>query len=177
MPTKAGRTMIDRRNQVSGLCIFRAQAALLISNLEMHCVITDTPIHATAGALCNETQDVQFSMGRTHRVTRVPSHKDPENRRSWQAWLSKAHSCMPSTWCHALMQETAVTLMAAMKYSTFLAMNSWLSTAITRSLTARLVAQHIGAKVDRKKQRRHHSRCLIFCGSSGLPQATEHGKL
>ena len=34
---------------------------------------------------------------------------------------------------------------------------------MTSSLTARLVAQHIGAKVARKKHSRHHSKCLIFC--------------
>lgn len=63
------------------------------------------------------------------------------------------------------MQEVKATLTAAMKYRTFLAMNSWLSTTVTRSLTASDVAQQIGAKVDRKKHKRHHSRCLSFCNN------------
>lgn len=50
-----------------------------------------------------------------------------------------------------------------MKYKAFFAMDSWLSTAVTKSLTARLVAQQIGARVDRKKHSRHHSRDLSFC--------------
>lgn len=72
------------------------------------------------------------------------------------------------------MQEVEATLTAAMKYRAFLAMNSWLSTTITRSLTASDVAQQIGAKVDKKKHKRHHSRCLIFCNNhrscASIPQ-------
>lgn len=67
--------MIDRRNQVSGLCTYRAQATLPIGNLEMHCVFTDIPSHGEAGTLCNETQDVQFSMRRTHSVSHVQATK------------------------------------------------------------------------------------------------------
>lgn len=64
---------------------------------------------------------------------------------------------------YACMDTGRATLTAAMKYKAFLAMDSWLSTAVTKSLTARLVAQQIGARVDRKKHNRHHSRYLSFC--------------
>lgn len=80
----------------------------------------------------------------------------------WETYLSKHNTAKT---CRTA-QQKGITLMAAMKYSTFFAMNSWLSTAMTSSLTARLVAQHIGAKDARKKHSRHHSKCLTFCGQT-----------